>query len=124
MNAKGTGLGLSICKNIIEQLGGTVSIESEEGLGTKFHITISLKVEEKHEYKSNYSSSLRNLTNKKLLKSKKTNQVDLSSNFGTLFKKLNPDSNFTNSTSNRNSILEFQFNSLLEQQKICVKTED
>jgi signal transduction histidine kinase len=28
MNAKGTGLGLSICKNIIEQMGGNVEVES------------------------------------------------------------------------------------------------
>jgi two-component system sensor histidine kinase/response regulator len=46
MNAKGTGLGLSICKNIIEQMGGNVVIQSEEGQGTKFHITIGLKADE------------------------------------------------------------------------------
>lgn len=34
MNAKGTGLGLSICKQIIEQMGGKVSIKSEVGFGT------------------------------------------------------------------------------------------
>lgn len=43
MNAKGTGLGLSICKKIIEQMGGEVGFESEEGKGSKFHITICLK---------------------------------------------------------------------------------
>ena len=43
MNAKGTGLGLSICKNIITQMGGTISIESEEGHGSKFNITMGLK---------------------------------------------------------------------------------
>lgn len=48
MNAKGTGLGLSICKNIIEQMGGTVSVESEEGKGTKFHIIVTLKSEESY----------------------------------------------------------------------------
>lgn len=40
MNDKGTGLGLSICKNIIEKMGGDVSIESEVGHGTKFHIVV------------------------------------------------------------------------------------
>ena len=40
MNTKGTGLGLSICRNIIEKMGGTVNIESTEGEGTKFIITL------------------------------------------------------------------------------------
>lgn len=43
MNAKGTGLGLSICKNIIEQMGGRVYVESEVGVGTKFQIIVQLK---------------------------------------------------------------------------------
>ena len=46
LNFQGTGLGLSICKNIIEQMGGNVSVESEEGKGTKFHIIIGLKVQD------------------------------------------------------------------------------
>ncbi|MBN2166991.1 MAG: PAS domain S-box protein [Marinilabiliaceae bacterium] len=32
----GTGLGLSICKHIIQMLGGTLSVRSEVGLGTRF----------------------------------------------------------------------------------------
>jgi signal transduction histidine kinase len=33
-NRQGTGLGLSICKNIIEQMGGSVEVKSEVNVGT------------------------------------------------------------------------------------------
>lgn len=42
-NRQGTGLGLSICKEIIEQMGGSVEVKNEIGKGTEFIINIKTK---------------------------------------------------------------------------------
>jgi CheY-like chemotaxis protein len=36
----GTGLGLSICHNIVNGLGGEISVESREGAGTRFRVEL------------------------------------------------------------------------------------
>ncbi|MGN0582956.1 MAG: ATP-binding protein [Oscillospiraceae bacterium] len=39
----GTGLGLSICKNLVELMGGTLNVKSEENEGSAFSFTLELK---------------------------------------------------------------------------------
>lgn len=40
----GTGLGLSIISSLIKAMGGNISVTSKEGLGTKFHLKIPVRV--------------------------------------------------------------------------------
>jgi len=40
---EGTGLGLSICHRIVSEHGGTIDVESREGIGTTFIIKIPVK---------------------------------------------------------------------------------
>ena len=37
-----TGLGTKIVKDVVDAHGGTITVESEEGKGTAFHITLSI----------------------------------------------------------------------------------
>ena len=42
----GTGLGLSICKTLADLMGGVIDVESTEGKGSAFHVTLPFKVAE------------------------------------------------------------------------------
>jgi signal transduction histidine kinase/CheY-like chemotaxis protein len=44
---EGLGLGLAISKSYVEMLGGTISVDTKEGLGSTFAFTIPLKYSEK-----------------------------------------------------------------------------
>ena len=45
INKEGIGLGLYITKNLVSELGGTITLESKEGSFTKFLITLPVKKE-------------------------------------------------------------------------------
>ena len=45
----GTGLGLSIIKSMIELMGGSIQVESRQGIGTKFTIDLSFDIALKEE---------------------------------------------------------------------------
>ncbi|HXW37557.1 MAG TPA: CHASE4 domain-containing protein [Nitrososphaerales archaeon] len=44
--AKGMGFGLSICKRIVEAHGGSISVESSQGKGTTFRVSLPLDFED------------------------------------------------------------------------------
>lgn len=44
---QGTGLGMSITKNIVDMMGGTISVKSVQGQGTEFTISLSMKTLQK-----------------------------------------------------------------------------
>jgi CheY-like chemotaxis protein len=42
----GTGLGLSICRNLVQLMHGSIEVDSKEGQGTTFTVTLPFKVEQ------------------------------------------------------------------------------
>ncbi|MGN1090115.1 MAG: response regulator, partial [Huintestinicola sp.] len=45
---QGTGLGMSIAKNIIDLMGGTIEVNTEQGKGTEFVIRMELRLQSEH----------------------------------------------------------------------------
>ena len=43
---QGTGLGMAITKNIVEMMGGTITVKSEKGKGSEFRVELSLKLQD------------------------------------------------------------------------------
>ena len=48
----GSGLGMAIVKNLVELMGGTITVESELGKGTKFAVTVPHRIAEDYEQKT------------------------------------------------------------------------
>ena len=46
----GTGLGMPITKSLVEKMGGTISFESEQGVGTTFYIEIPFHIDHNAKY--------------------------------------------------------------------------
>ena len=46
---QGTGLGMAITKNIVDMMGGTIEVQTEQGKGTEFIVRLELRIQTEHQ---------------------------------------------------------------------------
>ncbi len=47
---QGTGLGMAITKNIVDMMGGTIEVRTEQGKGTEFIVRLPFRIQAKHQH--------------------------------------------------------------------------
>lgn len=72
---QGTGLGMTISKSIIDMMGGTIDVDTEQGKGTEFTIRLTLKLQTQYDTQNELKQSEvideLLLTNEELFKDKR-----------------------------------------------------
>lgn len=53
---EGTGLGMSIVKNLVDRMGGEITVKSKEGIGSSFYVTIPITISTQNRISPNLPS--------------------------------------------------------------------
>ncbi len=75
---QGTGLGMAITKNIVDLMGGKISVTSEVGRGSQFEVTLAFQIDKKMSYNLDIKHVLLVATDNRLITNMKVAMAEAS----------------------------------------------